>query len=183
MDNWSTFCDFPEISHIAIQGIKVCISRQDNMSMVNSLVKLYLVSIFCVRIVRGSPTYIWFPGHAIGLQSSGSLSGFTARWIFPPYNRRTSLSLSWSGSTQSGSQWDQWPARSHTVRHSHLPPFLLYFYILFYYVFTLFLALRDEFVLQKLKKEAEEGAFIVRWSVLDYHRIILASLSRTKVML
>uniref|UniRef100_A0A8C2EP46 Tyrosine-protein kinase n=1 Tax=Cyprinus carpio TaxID=7962 RepID=A0A8C2EP46_CYPCA len=34
----------------------------------------------------------------------------------------------------------------------------------------------DEFVLQKLKKEAEEGAFIVRWSVLDYHRIILASL-------
>uniref|UniRef100_A0A8C1KFQ0 Tyrosine-protein kinase n=1 Tax=Cyprinus carpio TaxID=7962 RepID=A0A8C1KFQ0_CYPCA len=31
----------------------------------------------------------------------------------------------------------------------------------------------DEFVLQKLKKEAEEGAFIVRWSVLDYHRIIL----------
>uniref|UniRef100_A0A8C1KFG7 Tyrosine-protein kinase n=1 Tax=Cyprinus carpio TaxID=7962 RepID=A0A8C1KFG7_CYPCA len=38
----------------------------------------------------------------------------------------------------------------------------------------------DEFVLQKLKKEAEEGAFIVRWSVLDYHRIILASLSRTK---
>lgn len=133
MDNWSTFCDFPEISHIAIQGIKVCISRQDNMSMVNSLVKLYLVSIFCVRIVCDSPTYIWFPGHAIGLQSSGSLSGFTARWIFPPYNRRTSLSLSWSGSTQSGSQWDQWPARSHTVRHSHLPPFLLYFYFFIFY--------------------------------------------------
>uniref|UniRef100_A0A8C2EQ48 Tyrosine-protein kinase n=1 Tax=Cyprinus carpio TaxID=7962 RepID=A0A8C2EQ48_CYPCA len=33
----------------------------------------------------------------------------------------------------------------------------------------------DEFVLQKLKKEAEEGAFIVRWSVLDYHRIILCA--------
>lgn len=182
MDNWSSFCDFPEISHIAIQGIKVCISRQDNMSMVNILNKLYLVSIFCVRIVRDSPTYICVPGHAIGLQSSGSLSGFTARWIFPSYNRCTSLSLSWSGSTQNGSQWDQWPARSHTVRHSHfhmqpcgLPPFLL--------MFTFFLAPRGEFVLQKLKKEAEEGAFIVRWSVLDYHRIILASLSRTTVML
>lgn len=50
-------------------------------------------------------------------------------------------------------------------------------------MFTLFLAPRDEFVLHKLKKEAEEGAFIVRWSVLDYHRIILASLSRTKVIL
>lgn len=42
---------------------------------------------------------------------------------------------------------------------------------------------RDEFVLQKLKRELEEGAFVVRWSALDYHRIILASLSRSKVML
>ncbi len=50
-------------------------------------------------------------------------------------------------------------------------------------VFTPFLAPRGGFVLEKLKKEAEEGAFIVRWSVLDYHRIILASLSRPTVML
>ncbi|KAL0197138.1 hypothetical protein M9458_005678, partial [Cirrhinus mrigala] len=27
---WNTFCDFPEISLISIQGINVCISRQDN---------------------------------------------------------------------------------------------------------------------------------------------------------
>lgn len=75
MDNWKTFCDFPEISLIAIQGVNVCISRQDNMSMVSSLVKLYLVSIFCVCMI---PTYICVPGHAFGLQSPGSLSGFTA---------------------------------------------------------------------------------------------------------
>uniref|UniRef100_A0A671QZB9 Tyrosine-protein kinase n=1 Tax=Sinocyclocheilus anshuiensis TaxID=1608454 RepID=A0A671QZB9_9TELE len=103
MDNWNTFCDFPAISHIAIQGINVCISRQDNMSMVNSLVKLYLFFIPCVFIIiRDPPLYICVPGHA------------------------------------------------------------------------------DEYVLQKLKKEAEEGAFIVRWSVLDYDRIILASQSQTK---
>lgn len=118
MDNWKTFCDFPEISLIAIQGVNVCISRQDNMSMVNSLVKLYLVSIFCVCMICILPTYICVPGHAFGLQSPGSLSGVTAWWVFPPYNRCTSLSLSRSGSTESGSQWDQRSARSHTVRHS-----------------------------------------------------------------
>lgn len=42
---------------------------------------------------------------------------------------------------------------------------------------------RDDFVLQKLKKETDEGTFIVRWSLLDYDRIILAALSRTKVLL
>lgn len=58
MDNWNTFCDFPEISLIAIRGENVSISRQDNMSMVNSLVKLYLVSIFCV-LYNMCPTYIY----------------------------------------------------------------------------------------------------------------------------
>uniref|UniRef100_A0AAY4BFH7 Tyrosine-protein kinase n=1 Tax=Denticeps clupeoides TaxID=299321 RepID=A0AAY4BFH7_9TELE len=39
---------------------------------------------------------------------------------------------------------------------------------------------RDEFVLQRLRKERrEEGAYILRWSVLDYHCIILAVLSMT----
>lgn len=40
----------------------------------------------------------------------------------------------------------------------------------------------DDFVLLKLKKEAaEEGAFLVRWSALDYHRIILAVLNKNEV--
>lgn len=40
----------------------------------------------------------------------------------------------------------------------------------------------DDFVLLKLKKEAaEEGAFLVRWSALDYRRIILAVLNKSEV--
>uniref|UniRef100_A0A8C8MD19 Tyrosine-protein kinase n=1 Tax=Oncorhynchus tshawytscha TaxID=74940 RepID=A0A8C8MD19_ONCTS len=42
--------------------------------------------------------------------------------------------------------------------------------------------MNDDFVLQRLRKEAvEEGAFLVRWSVLDYHRIILAVLNKTAI--
>lgn len=40
----------------------------------------------------------------------------------------------------------------------------------------------DDFVLLKLKKEAaEDAAFLVRWSALDYHRIILAVLNKSEV--
>uniref|UniRef100_A0A8C1CRM1 Tyrosine-protein kinase n=1 Tax=Cyprinus carpio carpio TaxID=630221 RepID=A0A8C1CRM1_CYPCA len=121
MDNWSTFCDFPEISLISIQGINVCISRQDNMSMVNSLFKLYLVSIFCARsLVSLLDGYFRLTTDA---------HHYLCHEVAPP---RVVLSV---------------------TNDLHGP--ILYF------------------VLQKLKKEAEEGAFIVRWSVLDYHRIIL----------
>uniref|UniRef100_A0AAQ5XFA7 non-specific protein-tyrosine kinase n=1 Tax=Amphiprion ocellaris TaxID=80972 RepID=A0AAQ5XFA7_AMPOC len=42
--------------------------------------------------------------------------------------------------------------------------------------------MQDDFVLLKLKKEAaEEGAFLVRWSALDYRRIILAVLNKNEV--
>ncbi|XP_069380762.1 non-receptor tyrosine-protein kinase TYK2 isoform X2 [Paralichthys olivaceus] len=41
--------------------------------------------------------------------------------------------------------------------------------------------MHDDFVLLKLKKEAaEEGAFLVRWSALDYRRLILAVLNKDK---
>lgn len=36
VDTWKSFCDFPEISHVAITGVNVCISRQDNMLMVRN---------------------------------------------------------------------------------------------------------------------------------------------------
>uniref|UniRef100_A0A8C2EQA1 Tyrosine-protein kinase n=1 Tax=Cyprinus carpio TaxID=7962 RepID=A0A8C2EQA1_CYPCA len=121
MDNWSTFCDFPEISLISIQGINVCISRQDNMSMVNSL-----------------------------LQARSLVS------LLDGYFRLTTDA-------------------HHYLCHEVAPP-----RVVLSVTNDLHGPILDEFVLQKLKKEAEEGAFIVRWSVLDYHRIILASLSRTK---
>uniref|UniRef100_A0A673LXS5 Tyrosine-protein kinase n=1 Tax=Sinocyclocheilus rhinocerous TaxID=307959 RepID=A0A673LXS5_9TELE len=119
MDNWNTFCDFPAISHIAIQGINVCISRQDNMSMVNSLARS-LVSLLdgYFRLTTDAHHYL-------------------CHEVAPP---RVVLS---------------------GTNDLHGP-------------------ILDEYVLQKLKKEAEDGAFIVRWSVLDYDRIILASLSQTK---
>uniref|UniRef100_A0A665UU38 Tyrosine-protein kinase n=1 Tax=Echeneis naucrates TaxID=173247 RepID=A0A665UU38_ECHNA len=37
-DELTTFCDFPEITHIAISGATVCISTQDNRCMVRALV-------------------------------------------------------------------------------------------------------------------------------------------------
>lgn len=37
-------------------------------------------------------------------------------------------------------------------------------------------------MLHKLKKDAaEEGAFLIRWSAIDYHSIILAVLKRNEV--
>lgn len=41
-----------------------------------------------------------------------------------------------------------------------------------------------DFVLLKLKKEAaEDGAFLIRWSAINYHRIILAVLSKNEVFI
>uniref|UniRef100_A0A3P9LSD7 Tyrosine-protein kinase n=1 Tax=Oryzias latipes TaxID=8090 RepID=A0A3P9LSD7_ORYLA len=41
--------------------------------------------------------------------------------------------------------------------------------------------MHEEFVLHKLKKDAaEEGVFLVRWSAVDYHSIILAVLKRNE---
>lgn len=45
-------------------------------------------------------------------------------------------------------------------------------------------SLSGDFVLLKLKKEAaEDGAFLVRWSAVNYHRIILAVLSKNEVLI
>ncbi|XP_067238624.1 non-receptor tyrosine-protein kinase TYK2 [Chanodichthys erythropterus] len=124
MDNWKTFCDFPEISLIAIQGVNVCISRQDNMSM-----DMHLGS---------------------SLQARSLVS------LLDGYFRLTTDA-------------------HHYLCHEVAPP-----RVVLSETNDLHGPILDDFVLQKLKKEPEEGAFIVRWSVLDYHRIILASLSQTK---
>uniref|UniRef100_A0A8C1XM71 Tyrosine-protein kinase n=1 Tax=Cyprinus carpio TaxID=7962 RepID=A0A8C1XM71_CYPCA len=120
MDNWNTFCDFPEISHIAIQGINVCISRQDNMSM--------------------------------DMRLGSSLQARSLVSLLDGYFRLTTDA-------------------HHYLCHEVAPP-----RVVLSGINDLHGPILDEFVLQKLKKEAEEGTFIVRWSVLDYDRIILASL-------
>lgn len=124
VDAWCSFCDFPGISHIAINGVNVCICRQDNTLMDirlgSSLEAHSLVSLLdgYFRLTADAHHYL-------------------CREVAPP---RVVLS---------------------EANGLHGP-------------------ILDEFVLQKLKKEADEGAFVVRWSVLDYDRIILAALSRTK---
>lgn len=51
-----------------------------------------------------------------------------------------------------------------------------------YVISQLWCVSSDDFVLLKLKKEAaEDGAFLVRWSALDYQRIILAVLNKNEV--
>ncbi|KAK2916650.1 hypothetical protein Q8A67_001024 [Cirrhinus molitorella] len=124
MDNWNAFCDFPEISLIAIQGINVCISRQDNMSM--------------------------------DMRLGSSLQARSLVSLLDGYFRLTTDA-------------------HHYLCHEVAPP-----RVVLSETNDLHGPILDEFVLQKLKKEADDGAFIVRWSVLDYHRIILASLSRSK---
>uniref|UniRef100_A0A671QZP1 Tyrosine-protein kinase n=1 Tax=Sinocyclocheilus anshuiensis TaxID=1608454 RepID=A0A671QZP1_9TELE len=119
MDNWNTFCDFPAISHIAIQGINVCISRQDNMSM--------------------------------DMRLGSSLQARSLVSLLDGYFRLTTDA-------------------HHYLCHEVAPP-----RVVLSGTNDLHGPILDEYVLQKLKKEAEEGAFIVRWSVLDYDRIILAS--------
>ncbi|TRY89212.1 hypothetical protein DNTS_025391 [Danionella cerebrum] len=122
-DGWNSFCDFPEISLIAIQGINVCISRQDNMSM---------------DICLGS-----------SMQARSLVS------LIDGYFRLTTDA-------------------HHYLCHEVAPP-----RVVLSETNDLHGPILDEFVLQKLKKEAVEGVFLMRWSGLDYHRIILASLSRT----
>uniref|UniRef100_A0A4W4EDS4 Tyrosine-protein kinase n=1 Tax=Electrophorus electricus TaxID=8005 RepID=A0A4W4EDS4_ELEEL len=122
------FCDFPEISHIAIMGTNVCISRQDN--------------------------------YAMDLRLRSSLDARSLVSLLDGYFRLTADA-------------------HHYLCHEVAPP-----RVVLSEANGLHGPILDEFVLQKLKKEAADaGAFVVRWSVVDYRRIILAVLSRTEVLI
>ncbi|XP_049331591.1 non-receptor tyrosine-protein kinase TYK2 isoform X2 [Astyanax mexicanus] len=120
-----SFCDFPEISHIAIMGANVCICRQDNSTM------------------------------DLRLRSSQEARSLVS--LLDGYFRLTADA-------------------HHYLCHEVAPP-----RVVLSEANGLHGPILDEFVLRKLKKEAvEDGAYIVRWSVLDYHRIILAVLNRAQ---
>ncbi|XP_062868062.1 non-receptor tyrosine-protein kinase TYK2 [Trichomycterus rosablanca] len=124
-ESWNTFCDFPEISHIAISGANVCISRQDNFAM--------------------------------DLRLKSSLEARSLVSLLDGYFRLTADA-------------------HHYLCHEVAPP-----RVVLSEANGLHGPIMDEFVLQKLKKEAaDEGAYVVRWSVVEYNRIILAVLSRTQ---
>ncbi|XP_047184032.1 non-receptor tyrosine-protein kinase TYK2 isoform X1 [Scophthalmus maximus] len=121
----SSFCDFHEITHIALSGANVCISTQDNQCMV------------------------------VQMNSSQEARSFIS--LLDGYYRLTADA-------------------HHYLCHDVAPP-----RVVLSEANGLHGPMHDDFVLLKLKKEAaEEGAFLVRWSGLDYRRIILAVLNKNK---
>ncbi|XP_068584160.1 non-receptor tyrosine-protein kinase TYK2 [Cebidichthys violaceus] len=124
-NNWTSFCDFPEITHIAITGTNVCISTLDN--------------------------------HCLEVQMNSSQEARSFISLLDGYNRLTAFA-------------------HHYLCHEVAPP-----RVVLSVANGLHGPMHDDFVLLKLKKEAaEEGAFLVRWSALDYRRIILAVLNKTE---
>uniref|UniRef100_UPI0037E826D1 non-receptor tyrosine-protein kinase TYK2 n=1 Tax=Semicossyphus pulcher TaxID=241346 RepID=UPI0037E826D1 len=121
----TSFCDFPEITHIAIAGANVCISTQDNR---------------CLEVQ---------------MNSSQEARSFIS--LLDGYYRLTADA-------------------HHYLCHEVAPP-----RVVLSVANGLHGPLHDDFVLLKLKKEAaEEGSFLVRWSALDYRRIILAVLNKNE---
>ncbi|CDQ73623.1 unnamed protein product [Oncorhynchus mykiss] len=124
-DTWTSFCDFPEISHITITGANVSIIKQDNFSM--------------------------------EVQMNSILEALSFVSLLDGYFRLTADA-------------------HHYLCHEVAPP-----RVVLSATNGLHGPMNDDFVLQRLRKEAvEEGAFLVRWSVLDYHRIILAVLNKSQ---
>ncbi|XP_056144691.1 non-receptor tyrosine-protein kinase TYK2 [Lampris incognitus] len=122
---WTSFCDFPEISHIAIAGTNVCISLQDN--------------------------------HSMEVQMTSFLEARSFVSLLDGYFRLT-------------------VDAHHYLCHEVASP-----RVVLSATNGLHGPMHDDFVQLRLKKEAtEDGAFLVRWSALDYHRIILAVMNREK---
>ncbi|XP_054462902.1 non-receptor tyrosine-protein kinase TYK2 isoform X2 [Anoplopoma fimbria] len=124
-NDWTSFCDFPEITHIAITGSNVCISTLDS--------------------------------HCMEVQMNSSQEARSFISLLDGYNRLTAFA-------------------HHYLCHEVAPP-----RVVLSVANGLHGPMHDDFVLLKLKKEAaEEGAFLVRWSALDYRRIILAVLNKNE---
>ncbi|KAM9744812.1 non-receptor tyrosine-protein kinase TYK2 [Menidia menidia] len=122
-NEWTPFCDFPEITYIAITEANVCISTQDNRCM------------------------------EVHMNSSLEARSFIS--LLDGYYRLTADA-------------------HHYLCREVAPP-----RVVLSEANLLHGPMHDDFVLHKLKKEAaEEGTFLVRWSALDYRRVILAVLKK-----
>ncbi|XP_057672938.1 non-receptor tyrosine-protein kinase TYK2 [Corythoichthys intestinalis] len=116
---WNSFCDFPEIIHIAINETNVCISTQYNSCMEIEMISNQEARSF-ISLLDGY------------YRLTADAHHYLCRELAPP---KVLLS---------------------EANGLHGP-------------------MHDDFVLHKLKKEeAEEEACLVRWSVLDYNRLVLA---------
>uniref|UniRef100_A0A8C9Y7Z3 Tyrosine-protein kinase n=1 Tax=Sander lucioperca TaxID=283035 RepID=A0A8C9Y7Z3_SANLU len=112
-NKWTAFCDFPEITHIAITGDNVCISTQDN--------------------------------HCMEVQMNSSQQARSFISLLDGYNRLTAFA-------------------HHYLCHDVAPPRV----VLIFSSYTC------------TYRHKQEGAFLVRWSALDYRRIILAVLNKNE---
>ncbi|XP_077413120.1 non-receptor tyrosine-protein kinase TYK2 isoform X2 [Vanacampus margaritifer] len=122
---WTTFCDFPDIIHVAISDANVCISTQDNKCM------------------------------EVEMSSSHEARSFIS--LLDGYYRLTADA-------------------HHYLCHEVAPP-----RVLLSVANGLHGPMHDDFVLHKLKKEeAEEEACLVRWSILNYHQLVLAVPNKTQ---
>uniref|UniRef100_A0A672GXK4 Tyrosine-protein kinase n=1 Tax=Salarias fasciatus TaxID=181472 RepID=A0A672GXK4_SALFA len=125
-NKWTLFCDFPEITHIAITEANVRISTLDNRCM------------------------------EVQMNSSQEACSFIS--LLDGYYRLTADA-------------------HHYLCREVAPP-----RVVLSEANLLHGPLSDDFVLLKLKKEAaKEGAFLVRWSAVDYRRIVLAVLNKNEV--
>ncbi|XP_041823478.1 non-receptor tyrosine-protein kinase TYK2 isoform X2 [Melanotaenia boesemani] len=124
-NKWIPFCDFPEITHVAVTEANVCISTQGNQCM------------------------------EVQMNSSQEARSFIS--LLDGYYRLTADAY-------------------HYLCQEVAPP-----RVLLSEANLLHGPMHDDFVIHKLKKEAtDEGTFLVRWSALDYHRVILAVLNRNE---
>lgn len=123
-NTWTSFCDFPDITHITITEDNVHIST-DNCCMV-----------VCMNSTREALSFISLLDGYYRLTADAH--HYLCREVAPP---KVVLS---------------------EANGLHGP-------------------IQDEFVLMKLKREAAEaGVFLVRWSAIDYHRLLLVVLGKNE---
>ncbi|XP_032648277.1 non-receptor tyrosine-protein kinase TYK2 isoform X2 [Chelonoidis abingdonii] len=121
---WVRFCDFQEITHIALEDCKVSINRQDNK---------------CLELV--------LPSYEMALSLVSLVDG---------YFRLTADS-------------------SHYLCHEVAPPRLVMSVLN-----GIHGPMQEEFVFAKLKREEQDGLYIIRWSILDFNRLILSVVKRDR---
>ncbi|XP_011602398.2 non-receptor tyrosine-protein kinase TYK2 [Takifugu rubripes] len=124
-NDWTAFCDFPEIAHIAITETNVCISTQDN--------------------------------HCMEVQMSSTQEAHSFISLLDGYYRLT--------------------ADAHNyLCHDLAPP-----RVLLNEANGLHGPMHGCFALQKLKKEAaEEGAYLICWSAVNYENLVLIVHNKNK---
>ncbi|XP_030401738.1 non-receptor tyrosine-protein kinase TYK2 isoform X3 [Gopherus evgoodei] len=121
---WVRFCDFQEITHIALEDCKVSINRQDNK---------------CLELV--------LPSYETALSLVSLVDG---------YFRLTADS-------------------SHYLCHEVAPPRLVMSVLN-----GIHGPMQEEFVFAKLKREEQDGLYVIRWSILDFNRLILSVVKRDR---